>query len=245
MKDGDFVQSKEGGHWYTKEGKPAYTQIIQSGKNKGKERNTTLRDAKKLGLVPSVTTILGILDKGFLNQWKTRQAVKKAVAEVRGEVFNERDYAAEGSAIHYYVECWVKNNTYEHEVEPYIKNTFEFFKSIDCTKDDFISEASFATEKYGGAVDLHSPNKKFIVDLKTKDLDSVGSKKLNSDDYCMQLVAYRDGLNMPKDTRLINLFLSRTSPEIRESYEYSKEEIERAEKMFDLLVKLYYIKNNF
>ena len=41
--------TSESGHWYTQEGDPMYTII---GAN-GKERNTTLRDAKKEKLVPS------------------------------------------------------------------------------------------------------------------------------------------------------------------------------------------------
>ena len=41
--------TSESGHWYSQDGEPMYTLI---GAN-GKERNTTLRDAKSLGLVPS------------------------------------------------------------------------------------------------------------------------------------------------------------------------------------------------
>jgi hypothetical protein len=68
----------EAGHWYDHDGKPMYTIV---GAN-GKERNTTLRDAKKEGLVPSVTTIIGIaakpskihaqIEKGFLGGAKTK-----------------------------------------------------------------------------------------------------------------------------------------------------------------------------
>ena len=47
---------KEGGHWYTRTGAPMYT---VKGAN-GKERNTTLRDARKYDLVPLVTTILNV-----------------------------------------------------------------------------------------------------------------------------------------------------------------------------------------
>jgi hypothetical protein len=64
----------ESGHWYDKEGNPAYTII---GAN-GAERNTTLRDARKLNLVPSVTTILGIAAKPALENWKIDQAVLAA-----------------------------------------------------------------------------------------------------------------------------------------------------------------------
>jgi hypothetical protein len=43
-------KTAESGHWYTQTGEPMYTVI---GAN-GKERNTTLRDAKKDNLVPQL-----------------------------------------------------------------------------------------------------------------------------------------------------------------------------------------------
>ena len=57
--------AKENGHWYQKDGSPAYMIV---GKN-GKERPTTLRDARKLGFVPSVTTIIGCADKPPIVWW--------------------------------------------------------------------------------------------------------------------------------------------------------------------------------
>ena len=65
----------ESGHWYSQDGEPMYTII---GAN-GKERNTTLRDAKSLGLVPSVTTIIGTIAKPALENWKIDQALKSAI----------------------------------------------------------------------------------------------------------------------------------------------------------------------
>ena len=55
MKDNTY--KSEAGHWYDRAGEPMYTII---GAN-GKERNTNLRDAKSLGLVPSVTTVMKII----------------------------------------------------------------------------------------------------------------------------------------------------------------------------------------
>ena len=48
--------SMGGGHWYTVTGKACHTQPKTKGDG---ERSTTLRDARKLKLKPSVTTILG------------------------------------------------------------------------------------------------------------------------------------------------------------------------------------------
>ena len=51
----------------------------------GKERNTTLRDAKSLGLVPSVTTILGMVAKPALENWKITQALQSSLILERKE----------------------------------------------------------------------------------------------------------------------------------------------------------------
>ena len=64
----------ESGHWYTKEGTPAYTTIGKTG-----EQPTTLRDARKLGLLPSVTTIIGQLSKAGLNTWLQQQVLLAAL----------------------------------------------------------------------------------------------------------------------------------------------------------------------
>ena len=65
----------EAGHWYDKDGLPTYTIV---GAN-GKERNTTLRDARQWGYVPSVTTIIGVAAKPSLENWKVNQALNSAI----------------------------------------------------------------------------------------------------------------------------------------------------------------------
>ena len=68
--------TSESGHWYTQEGDPMYTII---GVN-GKERNTNLRDAKLLNLVPSVTTVMDLIAKPSLENWKINQALNSAIS---------------------------------------------------------------------------------------------------------------------------------------------------------------------
>ena len=67
------MNTSEAGHWYTQEGEPCYTQVTASGKNKGKDRNTTLRDARKQNLLPSVTTVQSIQSKPVIVQWAKKQ----------------------------------------------------------------------------------------------------------------------------------------------------------------------------
>ena len=67
--------ASESTHWYDKAGQPRYTVI---GAN-GNERPTTLRDARKDGLVPSVTTVMSVAAKPGLEAWKLNQAFLSAL----------------------------------------------------------------------------------------------------------------------------------------------------------------------
>jgi hypothetical protein len=68
--------ASEAGHWYTREGDPMYTVM---GKTTGKPRNTTLRDARELNLVPSVSGIIGVAAKPALTVWLQEQAILAAL----------------------------------------------------------------------------------------------------------------------------------------------------------------------
>src|SRR5690349_12080652 len=48
---GALVTPEKSAHWYTRSGEPMYTVTAKDGS----QRKTDLRDARKLGLVPSVT----------------------------------------------------------------------------------------------------------------------------------------------------------------------------------------------
>ena len=91
MKNKKDIYKSEAGHWYDHEGKPMYTIV---GVN-GKERNTTLRDAKKEGFVPSVTTIIGIAAKPSLENWKITQALEASLTVDQNdlEYINKCKYA--------------------------------------------------------------------------------------------------------------------------------------------------------
>jgi hypothetical protein len=67
--------SPDSAHWYQRDGVPLHS--VPSAK--GEPRPTTLRDARKLGLVPSVTNILGVIAKPELTAWLQEQAVMAAL----------------------------------------------------------------------------------------------------------------------------------------------------------------------
>jgi hypothetical protein len=67
--------AKESAHWYHADGRSCHTQPVKS--RPGDTRPTTLADARKLKLLPSVTGILGVLDKPQLTDWKLEQLSKE------------------------------------------------------------------------------------------------------------------------------------------------------------------------
>ena len=84
-----LVSREPAGHWYTKTGEPAYTQV----KKDGGIRNTTLADARKQNLYPSITTILKLIAKPELDAWKQEQAILSALTLPRIDSESEEDFA--------------------------------------------------------------------------------------------------------------------------------------------------------
>jgi hypothetical protein len=72
----------KGGHWYTTDAQPAYE---IPAKTTGKMRAVTLKDARELNLLPSVTTVLKVLHKEALVNWLIEQAVLAVVTTPRKE----------------------------------------------------------------------------------------------------------------------------------------------------------------
>lgn len=242
----DFVA--ESGHWYTPEGAPAYTQITASGKNKGKERPTTLRDAKRLGLVPSVTTVIGILDKPALTHWLIKRAVQKATDP---ENYKENTAAEEGTRIHGIIERWIDTKTLPllKGGRQYISTVKEVFDKVGVLHP--VSERSFASPDFGGAVDAHDKEANVIIDFKTKDITledalaaTEGKKRMTYDDHVMQLAAYREGLGM-QGAKCYNLFLSRVDPKAYYLHKWEDAELDRGWQMFQHLKEFWKLRNGY
>ncbi len=75
--------STEGSHFYYRDGRPCYT-VPYADPRKG-ERATTLADARKLNLLPSVTTILKCLHKEALVNWLVEQACLAVLTSPRND----------------------------------------------------------------------------------------------------------------------------------------------------------------
>lgn len=238
--------AKEGGHFYTKDGTPAYTII---GKN-GKERPTTLRDARKLGLVPSVTTIIGCASAPALTNWKIDQAILSALTLGRLEEETEKEYidrikadaqeqarkaAERGTQIHAVVQSGFEGEPIMTDDEYIFYASARDTLYLNTTVAQWICEKPFATEKYGGKCDLH--NEKYLLDFKTTD-KPVDDLKLWESHY-MQLAAYREGLKLKAQCGI--LWINSVTAESRLVWAEEKD-LERGWKMFDALLNFFYSK---
>ena len=209
-------------HWYTRAGAPCYEQVTA----KGGTRNTDLRDARKIGLVPSVTTVLQVIDKPALVNWKVKQGILAALTLPRVDGETEDTWlsrimsdsseqvtaaAEEGTRIHNAIEDSFLARAVPTQYQAHVEATRAEIARLYPSVNDWVAEASFASQLgYGGKVDLHSPSTGIVIDYKGKDGDFTDGKKLAYDQH-YQLAAYQYGLGLPV-TESANIFVSRTHP---------------------------------
>jgi hypothetical protein len=212
----------------------------------GLPRPTTLADGRKLGLVPSVTTVLGVLDKPALTNWLVDQGILAALTLPRIDGEAEADFlrrvkedsraqakaaAEEGSRIHDALECAMKGEWFPPKYQPHVDCVMEKLADLFPGVNDWIAEASFAHEMgFGGKVDLHSPSTGIVVDYKGKDGDFSDGKRLAYDQH-WQLAAYQVGLCLPRNV-CANLFVSRTHPGKVAAHVWKEKDIEEGRQVF-------------
>jgi hypothetical protein len=221
----------------------------------GKERNTTLADARKLGLVPSVTGIIGVSAKPGLEEWKIKEGIKSAmVLNIESdETIDEyvrrcREHsklvgqksAERGSEIHYEIEEGFASG----------KESDSYLAILDWLDthyplETWIAEDSFcAKEGYGGKIDLYSESGIFI-DFKTKDdLRGKDPKRLVFDEHGMQLSAYVQGCGFDKAER-ISIFVDREDTSLIACHVWDEETHSKHKDMFNALLTYWKLTKNY
>jgi hypothetical protein len=241
----------EAGHWYDQSGEPMYTII---GVN-GKERNTTLRDARKLNLVPSVTTIMSMVAKPALENWKINQAINSALSLKRrqGESIEAFSYrckedskkigmksAKQGTHIHAMIErgfLGTSTNRPYKLIKHYLDSWYP--------DEEWIAEDSFCAKiGYGGKIDLYSKSGIF-VDFKTKDnIKGKDPAKLVYDDHGMQLSAYAQGCGFDSPER-ISIFIDRKDTSVVLAHVWDKESHTKHLNMFNSILSFWKLSKNY
>jgi hypothetical protein len=223
------------GHYYTTAGEPAYEverakpKILDDGRVLT-HRSTTVGDARKLGLVPSVTTIQGVIGKPGLERWKLGEAIQSALthpgwADYASGVIEEKEFigllmvesgekaseAADwGTRCHAALEIVFTpdgESEVDAEFQVHVEEVWDVVRGI-APIPRWRPEVSFCSPLgYGGKVDLvavaQGPGDPadggFVVDFKTQRFKQLKGKLRPSvwPEWCMQLAAYRVGLDLP------------------------------------------------
>jgi len=255
-----IARAAESVHWYRAEdGAPQYTVKAKDGS----DRPTTLRDARKLNLVPSVTTVLKVAAKPGLEVWKNEQMLLAALTNTRKPEETEKDFIARivfdsketakaaaerGTRIHESIESWFngeRNVEHSKIAEAFEIQVNDHFK----TEGKWITEHAFASPLgYGGKIDLFYGNDEthpygIVVDAKTKEF-SPGDDIAAYDEHLLQLAAYRHGLGL-HHARCANVFASSIHHGLIQIIEWSEEDLVRGWEMFKHLLEYWKLKNNF
>lgn len=259
-----MVHASESQHWYTRDGKPAYT--VKS--RDGTDRPATLRDARKLGLVPSVTEIIKCCHKPGLERWKLDQMLHSALTlprldgEAEGAWISRvwtdsqetaRKAAERGTAIHAAIqgahedagavpaELWPHVEGVNNAMDAWLnKHPHKLVRKLKV-------EESFACPMgFGGKVDLngialdHLP---FVVDFKTKEFSEDADLR-TWDEHSMQLAAYRIGLGVPTAKCAI-VYVSVTHPGLARLIEIPENDLAKGWQMFQGLLSYWKAKSSF
>jgi hypothetical protein len=240
----------QAGHWYLPDGQPCYEILAKNGIL----RPTTLRDARKLLLRPSVTKIIKEAAAPGLERWKRQQLLMAALTlpRIEGESLEdfskrvETDSEAQGkearergTQIHGEIEIALRGgpvSDYAAPVLDWLGATFG--------PQPWSPERSFSSSLgFGGKLDACAPG--IVIDFKTKDFEASDTIK-GYDEQQMQLAAYGIGLNEDLDGLIaLNLFISTQQPGLICPIYWNKDQLHTGWRMFDCLLSYWMLRNDY
>ena len=229
----------------------------KASKEAGKDvyRDSRMSDAKKAlkdkGEVwfPSVTTVMDILAKPALVNWKVDQHLKAArtinpidrlpprteedyIREVKRLTKIEMDKAPDaGTDFHQRMEDYIKHGMVPDEWVGLCANVAKVIeRETGATMSEWTAEHNFVSPLgYGGQIDLLVPN--WTIDFKTKQLTSKFKPgKMCYEDHSRQLSAYREGVSKPKN-KVANVFVCLEDGQI-DFHEHKEEDLQKGWSIF-------------
>lgn len=248
----------EGGHWYTKDGAPCYEIRAKSGLM----RAVTLRDARSLGLMPSVSTILQMEHKPMLVKWQVEQALLAALtlprnageddgaflARAREDAAAQAKKAAErGTRLHAVLQDHFEGAPCPADDWPYIVPVTEWLRErYGDPPLPWEAERSFAHPMgYGGKCDLLNRSIPVVLDFKCKDFGpEKQAKDLAYPEHCSQLAAYAHGFRLGK-CDCLNIFVSTRVPGLIRVREWDNDEIEAGREVFMCFLRAWQIRKGY
>lgn len=230
-------------HWYNEKGEARHTVKAQNGN----EIKTTVVHARKMGLLPSVTSIIALMHRQALEDWKQEQLIKacmkldKTLSEtddqyvnrVVDEAFTKSSTAIDfGKETHYFLQDLLQGKMRaEYSIPEITQIAIRNFVNKEILSAVCEKPLVHPAHKYAGQRDCRSvghDGKTTTWDFKTQST-KVGEKIKSYNEWIMQIAAY-DAVE-PSDCYK-SLVISSTEPERVEVVEYDKETIDGAFKAF-------------
>ncbi len=240
-------------HWYNKKAEACHTQITKTGKNKGKERNTTLADARRKHLFPSVSAYLAewaidLVRYNVMHHLEAAYAqppigserfedwarhIGKTASEVMGRPRKRGSILHGEVEDHFTSETGVIGPNYE-----YVRKCIDAIESHTSPVAHAEKVLVCAEHGYGGTADIIYESGA-IDDIKTK--DTAGGKEPSVYlTYPMQMASYFYAHNGHTDfLPCRTLFVSRDEPDFLKIKEWTPKELGEAWEAFQLCLGLY------
>ena len=247
-------------HYYTQEGDPRHFIPKKDGTG---DRPTTIKDARKEGLLPSVTTIIKVMNKPALDQWRMGEVAKaalaytpasdaepldNAIANVLASAEANMSVAADfGSEFHGHIEALLSGGSEVcHSVTPNMDIAFEQAKEFLLKADRIIaSEKTVIGDGYAGKFDLicEMDERETLVDFKSRK-PSGGKLRPYFDSDAVQLAAYRAALGR-RDLRCMSALFSSDGKVEPTFIVWGEDELAKALEIFRALQQVWILTNDY
>ena len=239
-------------HWYDKDGNACFEVPKAKG---GGMRATTLADARKLGLYPSVTTIMGVMAKPQLDDWKLQQVAERAYSNppqdgeeagtyarrtIDGAFEQVGDAADLGTAIHGALEAHFQGFPVPEGMDAYVKPVVAALDFAGIRLMQHELRLVNAAVGYAGTTDavMLLDGKQGILDFKSRKTKA-GVKCEPWETEPMQIAAY----GMAKFGHVpicgANVYISTTEQGRVEIVHYNEEQLQKAWAAFNNIVQLW------
>lgn len=248
-----MAHASEGGHWYDRDGTPRYEVMAKNGKM----RPATLKDARKFGWYPGVTSIIRCGAAPGLVRWQVDQGILAALtlprkgdethdalmAAIRADADEQARKAREwGTRFHAAIQGHYEGQAPDEEMWPWVR---EVVRAIDANfpGGGWVPERPCAHPLgFGTKADLSRPGAN--LDFKGSDFDEADIATLKTwDEHGMQLSATREGLKAPTNETAI-VYVSRKKPLCR-IIRVDEPELQRGWEMFQSLHSYWCAKSNY
>jgi len=269
---GKILSSGEKGHFYDLEGKACHRVLYADKKRAaaGETRPTTLADARKMNLLPSVTTVMKIIVKEGLDSWKAEQLLMAADAYRRPPQMPFEDWAREissrskniveiaantGVRTHKAIEDYLNHHTIPRD--PALWSTFRPARQwIDANVAE-VHRAEFTVlgDGYAGTLDLWATVRgagERVVDFKTRNWADDKKKPNVYDEDGTQLAGYRRALcgALPHgattgEMGMMSVVISTQSEREVFARDFTIDDIRHFEKMWRALFELWITKKKY